>query len=201
MILLVPMLLALAVVPLAGGRYSALKRAQVTAPGLFVVLFVLQGVARGRFLTELNVGTWAVVVWACCGVLSAVLLWVNRRLPGATLALAGLASNMLVVLLNGSMPVAAPAKAVAMKGTAFYTAIDARAIAPVLADVVPMPGGYLLSVGDLLMALAAFVSIVSISLGAAGQYCEWPSDASICMRRRLGVVSRSESVPLTPQAE
>ena len=83
----------------------------------------------------------------------------NRSLVGMGVAATGVGFNLLVILLNGGMPVmlgpALDSSAVRIAVTAsggFYTLADARTQLAVLGDVLPTPLG-LASVGDVLLVV------------------------------------------------
>lgn len=84
----------------------------------------------------------------------------NRALPGMWLIAAGAALNLVVVAVNGGMPVDQSALAIAdaaMPGDRLHLVLDGASRLPLLADVIPLPivrGVY--SLGDLLLALGGF---------------------------------------------
>ena len=112
---------------------------------------------------------------------------VNRRLPAAPLMLLGLVLNLVVVGLNGGMPVSASAVRVAGGSVAQVPLAGATAdkhhlmsdddVLRPLADVIPSPPplGDVLSVGDVFLygGLACFV--VMVMLGRTGENRRSPS--------------------------
>ena len=85
---------------------------------------------------------------------------VNRRVPGATLMATGLLLNVMVVTLNGGMPVSraairaagAQGAIVIEDGAKHHLLTDVDVLVP-LADVIPLPQpfGIVLSIGDVLL--------------------------------------------------
>lgn len=100
-------------------------------------------------------------------------VWVNRRLPAASLMLVGLALNLAVIGLNGGMPVSADAiRAAGADEGVLPSAIDdgkhhlmtSSDVLKPMADVIglPPPLATVLSVGDVLLyaGVAAFIVVV-----------------------------------------
>ena len=90
----------------------------------------------------------------------AVWLFVNRSLPGLLLAGAGMALNVLVIALNGAMPVlvssAEKAGVPQSIGDASikHERLDEETVLPWLGDAIPVPPfKEVLSVGDVVLAL------------------------------------------------
>jgi hypothetical protein len=85
------------------------------------------------------------------------------RLAFSTLLLGGLL-NAVPILLNGAMPYSAAAGHVAegVKGAR----IDDHTLLPMLGDVIPLPAGKFMSVGDIVLALGTVLT-VSLVLQAA----------------------------------
>ena len=90
----------------------------------------------------------------------AVWLFVNRSLPGLLLAGAGMALNVLVIAVNGAMPVL-PSSAEragvtqSLEGTSIkHERLDEDTVLPWLGDAIPVPPfKEVLSVGDVVLAL------------------------------------------------
>lgn len=159
-------LLALLLLRVTGGSLRALESV-VTFKGSILVLSVLavQGAARGRLAEGLNAGAFAVAIWGVAVAMLAAALWRSRSMVGVWLLVLGLILNLVVVLLNGAMPVAASGHDV----QGFYSELDASTHLRVLADVLPSPGGsHLLSVGDILLLTGLVVFIVGNSRSSPG---------------------------------
>jgi Family of unknown function (DUF5317) len=90
-----------------------------------------------------------------------VFLLANRRTPGILLAAAGLVLNVLVITVNGSMPVSETAIEVAGIDRSRLDAEDLKheamtedTVLPWLGDVIPVPAvGEVLSAGDVLLTI------------------------------------------------
>lgn len=133
-----------------GGRLSRLAELQVAwwpilAAG--VLLRLSAGYAGDAARALYLAGFVAIVIVAVA----------NRRLPGALLIAAGAALNLMVVVVNGAMPVSADA--IAAVGGSFptdplHTTLVADSRLPLLSDIIPFPvvrTAY--SAGDVLIAL------------------------------------------------
>ncbi|MCR4424673.1 MAG: DUF5317 domain-containing protein [Firmicutes bacterium] len=94
------------------------------------------------------------------------LLWVNRHLPGVSLALAGLTLNSVVMAANGGlMPVSEWAATASGQGAYIselvsgqsprHIMLNPQTRLPALADIIPVPPPYpwprVLSIGDILL--------------------------------------------------
>jgi uncharacterized protein DUF5317 len=163
MLLVVAAVLLLATVPLAGGRLSRL--ADIRPRGVWAVLLAaalqvgISDVVPGgshALHAGLNVLSYA---------LDAYFLLANRRLVGVPLIATGAALNVLAITTNGGVM---PASALALRiaGIAERPGFDNSAALAhphlaFLGDVIPVPGpwpiGNVLSVGDLIILLGAFL--------------------------------------------
>ena len=106
MFLVIFVLLALATVPLAGGRLSRLADLRLRAvPVVFaalavqVVIISLIGGGPDWLHPALHLSTYAVALW---------FVWVNRSVPGAWLLGAGGLCNFVVIAANGGTMPASP---------------------------------------------------------------------------------------------
>ena len=154
---------------LAGGSVRNFDRVRVHWWAAAFSGLVLQAAPLGRWLDDdaavaLLVGSYALLV---------AFMWVNRRLPAAPLMLLGLALNMLVIGLNGGMPVSESAiRTTQTASGALVSGIDdgkhhlmtSSDVLTPLADVIglPPPAATVLSVGDLFLysGIVAFTVIV-----------------------------------------
>ena len=154
---------------LAGGSLRNFERVQVHWWGAAFAGLALQLIPLQRWFVE-DVVVGALV--ASYAILIAF-VWVNRRLPAAPLLLAGLALNMLVIGINGGMPVSAAAiRAAGHDGDVLPAAIDDgkhhlmthRDVLTPLGDVIglPPPISTVVSIGDVFLyaGIAAFMVIV-----------------------------------------
>jgi len=121
--------------------------------------------------TSLAVGYALLIAWA------AIRTATTRgpaRLAFATLLLGGLL-NAAPVLLNGAMPYASSSTHLGdgLKGVR----IDDHTLLPVLADVIPLPAGRFMSVGDIVLALGTMLT-VSLVLPAAPRGRRGPAHAT-----------------------
>lgn len=141
----------------SGGDLRRLTRVGLQKERAIVILFLLQSVARG-FL----VGRWhtaGLVLWGAVSIALLCILAGQARTPGLGVAVAGVAANALVVLLNGGMPAGgssyftADALAHSIESSGgFYQPLGELTRLGWLGDVLPMAGG-LASLGDLLLAV------------------------------------------------
>lgn len=157
---------------LAGGSVRNFERVHVHWWGAAFTGLALQAAPLGRWLDD----DAAVAVLVTSYALLVAFAWVNRRLPAAPLMLLGLALNMLVIGLNGGMPVSESAiRTTGAAGGAVVSGIDdgkhhlmttSDLLTP-LADVIglPPPVATVLSVGDLFLYSGIVVFTVIVMRG------------------------------------
>ena len=104
-------------------------------------------------------------VWGVICVALISTLWVMRRHTGVSLLITGLVSNLLVVLINDGMPYFVGAGSDTHDAGDFYHAAGASTRMWLLSDVLPLPGGYLLSLGDLLLLVGLVSFVVAHATG------------------------------------
>jgi Family of unknown function (DUF5317) len=169
MFLVIFVLLALATVPLAGGRLSRLADLRLRAvPVVFVALAVqvviisLIGGGPDWLHPALHLSTYAVTLW---------FVWVNRSVPGAWLLGAGGLCNFVAIAVNGgTMP--ASRGAIEAAGVAHGSQVFANsgvvehARLAFLGDVFAIPASWpvhnVFSIGDVLIALGALVLVHTV---------------------------------------
>lgn len=170
MIALAAVVLGLALGAASGGSIRALDTASLRFEWPVLLLFVIQAVARGR-IAGAAASRLGVSIWVCSCIALLLLSAADWRQLGIWVVGVGIALNILVVLLNGGMPVAftsqasagAAAVSVAPVG-GFYQLAGPGTVVGVLGDVLPLSvGGYriLVSPGDVLMALGVALFIVA----------------------------------------
>ncbi len=160
-ILPVLVLVALATVPLLGGRLSALADVPLRLGALALAALALQVLAFTVFPDRLE-GVH-VPVHVATYVLAGVVAWANRSVPGVPLIALGGALNAAAILANGGvMPASADALATAglaaeLPGAFANSASVADARLAVLGDVFAVPAGVPLanvfSIGDVLIVV------------------------------------------------
>ena len=150
----------------AGGSPRNLGTARLRGETAILALFVLQALFRGPLIARL--GELGVALWAACSVGLLAVLLVNVRAYGVSVAALGIGLNLLVVLLNGGMPVvpASPSDlrdvvAAVRESGGFYVLADQRTMLAVLGDVLPAGGG-MASVGDVLLVLGVAVFMIRV---------------------------------------
>jgi Family of unknown function (DUF5317) len=164
--LLVIMAIALVLtVPLCGGRLGRLGDIRLRASWAVLLSAAIQvgitAVDRGGSHTVhvlLHLTSYAFAAW---------FLIANRRLIGISIVALGAGLNVLVIALNGGvMPAGATALRIAgidTRGGFANSAAVAHPHLALLGDVIPVPGpwpiGNVLSVGDLIIFVGAFVML------------------------------------------
>jgi hypothetical protein len=163
MLLVLAAFALLATVPLAGGRLSRL--ADIRPRAVWAVL--LAAALQVGITDVLPGGSHAVhaAVHILSYLLDAYFVFANRRLKGVPVVALGAALNVLAIAVNGGvMP--ASASALRISGIAERAGFDNSAALAhphlaVLGDIIPVPGpwpiGNVLSIGDLIIFVGAFV--------------------------------------------
>lgn len=144
---------------LRGGSLDGLAETKFRWTPLLVAGLVLQ-IAFLRWEPEWLEDGGGLAVVLVSNLTVAVWLFANRTLPGLLLAGAGMALNVLVIGLNGAMPVLqASAERAGVTESIESTSLkhellDDDTILPWLTDVIPVPPFQeVLSVGDVVLAL------------------------------------------------
>lgn len=154
---------------IAGGSLRNFERIHVYWWGAAAGGLVLQLAPLDRWLGD----DLAVAALVASYALLIAFVWVNRRLPAAPLLLLGLILNMIVIALNGGMPVSEAAiRAAGGTSGVLPSAIDdgkhhlmtSSDVLTPLGDVIglPPPIATVLSIGDLFLysGIVAFTVIV-----------------------------------------
>ena len=157
----------------SGGSLRGLGGVRLRFPYLLLLAFLVQGAARGR-LGVPGASSWSVLVWGLVSLALIAVLLIQRDSPTLVVVAIGIALNLLVVLLNGFMPIFAgpgvdPADVAQglSGGRGFYALGTPETLAAVLADglLLPVLGRqYLLSLGDVLLVCGASGFLVSSML-------------------------------------
>ncbi len=108
---------------------------------------------------------------------------INRRLPGASLILAGLALNLAVIAPNGGMPVDAGAmrraggESVTIEGDVKHHLMSDDDVLPFLGDTIaiPEPVGLIVSAGDLELYGGIVLFVIMTMLGRARENVRPPA--------------------------
>lgn len=161
---------------LTGGRLARLAGAEVHHAGWIAVLFVVQGILRGRFFFSADVTVVAVAGWSTCCLILLALLLRSCAEPGIPLLALGTALNLLVVLANDGMPYVVEDLAIPPQHSYFYHLAGRATDLVFLADVLPTPDFWaLVSLGDLLLFVGLIVFMVTKS--NPSQRASKPADA------------------------
>ncbi|HEU5491303.1 MAG TPA: DUF5317 domain-containing protein [Gaiellaceae bacterium] len=169
MSLLFPVLLAVGVGLVLGGRLGALAELRLRAPWLFLAAIALQLVAFPTvFLPWSTDEKLASVLWVVSYGLLVVGAVLNREIAGVPVVALGMSLNLVVILANrGTMPVTHEA----MRDAGRIDPVHANSTAmtepnlPWLVDrwAAPdwIPLANVFSVGDVVIAVGAFVLVLS----------------------------------------
>ncbi len=171
MLLVVAALVLLGTVPLAGGRLGRL--ADIRLRGVWAVF-----VAAALQVAIMNVipgGSHALHsgLHVLSYALDAYFIFANRRLSGVPVLAVGAALNVLAITTNGGVMPASPS-ALRISGIAGRAGFDnsaalAHAHLAFLGDIIPVPGpwpiGNVLSVGDLIIVVGAFI-VLHVACGS-----------------------------------
>jgi hypothetical protein len=175
MLVLIVIGLAVCIGFIAGGSLRPFEHLNVHWWGVAVAGLALQGISITGDLGR-PAGLAALV--GSYGMLLAF-AWVNRRLPALWLVMAGLVLNILVIGVNGGMPVSASALETAGAGaegllgtgTAKHHLMGPSDSLTGLGDVIgiPPPVGAVISIGDVLLYGGVAALVVMIMLGRSGE--------------------------------
>lgn len=149
---------AAAIAVLRGGSLASLAETHLRWPALLVAGLGAQVVFE-LWSPEWAGGGGGLGVLLASNALVAGFLFANARLPGVGLAAVGMGLNVLVIAANGAMPVSQNALvragvegSVSDLGTK-HELLDENTRLPWLADVIPVPGRTIISIGDVVLAL------------------------------------------------
>lgn len=172
MIAIASLLFALIIALVLGSNLRRLSVVRLKLEALLPVGFAAQLVGPSVFAHALHT---SVLVWMAGAVLVLVVALANRSLLGFWFVSLGVLLNMLVILLNAGMPVSAEAmhylgvtdvQAVMNDSPAMYTLLDDNTVAPVLADVLPVPAPpparSIASIGDVFLMIGVVVVLLEI---------------------------------------
>lgn len=153
---------------LLGGSLRNLEVAPLRGEALLIILLPAQLLWPRLAALRVVPCSWSILVWlAMMAALIAVLLVNVRTSPVLLIAALGIAANILVISMNGAMPVSiraasemgatrAEARA-ALENDCLHTELTQRTRLALLADIVVVPGPSwqrgVVSVGDLLLGL------------------------------------------------
>ena len=171
MLMLVPLIVAAACVPLLGGDLRRVSNLRFRHLWLLLAALATQVWLIARpgpqtvFLTTLELGAYPLALG---------FLYVNRRIPGARLIALGAGSNLLAIAANGGVMPQARSAAIIAGMPLDYHGIYANS-APIphahllwLGDVIPIPAAVpfatVFSVGDFLIMAGAVVALLRITL-------------------------------------
>ena len=175
MLVLIVIGLAICAGFIAGGSLRPFERLNVHWWGIAFAGLALQAIPLPSGLgrpagSAVLVGSYGLLV---------AFAWVNRRLPALWLVMGGLVLNIIVIALNGGMPVSADAletaggRADELLGaaTAKHHLMGSGDTLTPLADVIgiPPPIGAVISIGDVLLYAGVAVLVVAVMLGRSGE--------------------------------
>lgn len=189
MILVVAIVASIAVAWLQGGRFSSLTSLSVRWGGLSVAAFALQSVFIFLTPTWSARGSWGwqELLFVGSHLLLLTVVWANRGLPGVKWIGIGLVLNLLVMVANGGWMPISPEAMVRAGHLQLVPSLDSGTrvsssksmVLPreettlwFLSDIFvlgrPFPLSSVFSVGDVLVALGAFLLIQNGMLNSRG---------------------------------
>jgi uncharacterized protein DUF5317 len=160
---------------IAGGSLRPFEHLRVHWWGAALAGLVLQGIpltgGLGRPLgSAVVVGSYGMLLGFA---------WVNRRLPAVWVVMAGLILNLVVIGVNGGMPVSAGAleragagaEQLLGAGTLKHHLMGPEDTLTPLADVIglPPPVSAVVSIGDLILYGGVGALVVAVMLGRSGE--------------------------------
>jgi hypothetical protein len=181
--LVLAVVLALATVPLAGGRIGRLAEVRLrwapllfTALALQIVIVVVVAGWDDAFLRAVHLGTYAML---------GTFLWVNRRIPRIWIVAVGGALNLIAIAANAGVM---PAGTAAVRSAGLASNADKFTNSGLLdhprlfflGDLWAIPRGWPLanvfSIGDVVIAIGVF-AVVYVVCGSRGARTLSPADA------------------------
>jgi hypothetical protein len=175
MLVLIVIGLAVCVGFAAGGSLRHFERFRLHWWAVALAGLALQGIPLTSGVSR-TIGTVALLG---SYVLLGSFCWVNRRLPAVWLVMIGLALNLLVIGVNGGMPVSAgalevsgaSAEGLAGEGTLKHHLMGPSDTLTPLADVIgiPPPLGAVISIGDVVLYAGIAILVVAVMLGRSGE--------------------------------
>jgi Family of unknown function (DUF5317) len=174
---LIALALAVAAAAVAVARGGSLDRLAHTRfiwlPFLLIGL-AIQIVYSLLPLDDLSEGRARIVILSSFALVIAFFI-ANAKLPGMAIAAVGLALNIVVIALNGAMPVSIAAAESAGVSTSFenagvkHEASNDDTALPFLGDVIPLPGlKEVISIGDIVLALGIAWLVYRRTSGGGG---------------------------------
>lgn len=145
----------------AFGRWVPAVRIRLDRGGTLVALFILQAVLRSWVGMEPRSDV-ALTAWSLIMLCVSAALYLNRGVPGIPLVLLGVLVNVLVVVVNGGMPIVRTVFDSGTVPSGFYHLASSATQLSWMGDVLPDPTGrWLMSLGDLLLMVGAATAIVA----------------------------------------
>ena len=154
----------------SGGSVQRLAEPSWRWGWLAILLFIAQGVSRGRLLGLAGWPQLGIAVWVCSSLCLVLILLLEWRVPGMILVGIGSLANVEVVLLNGGMPVGLPPLGTyealhVLSGAqrVFYHPVAEHTLGSALGDVLPLgaAGSWtMVSAGDVLLIVGVCVWVV-----------------------------------------
>jgi hypothetical protein len=167
-VLVVVVVLAMALVPLARGRLSALADLRIRWAGLLLLALAIQLLPA---LVPGEANAWRVGAHIASFPLGLAVVWANRKVPGIWVIGLGAALNVIAIVANGGVM---PASVSALREAGLDPSPDVFVNSDVLGDpellflgdvfAVPesWPFSNVFSVGDVLVALGAVYAIHAV---------------------------------------
>lgn len=158
----------------SGGNIRSLAKLTLKGEGLILAIFALQALVRGRGVPMLVSGYAGTLTWVFLSLILAALLFRSGSVPGTHLMGVGISMNVLVVLMNGFMPISAVSGAalghslvnVAVDSRGIYAVAGSNTLVEFLGDTLPLSflgKALVLSAGDVLLAIGV-VELVARSM-------------------------------------
>ncbi|MED4014496.1 DUF5317 domain-containing protein [Sutcliffiella cohnii] len=170
--------IAILVALFRGGRFSPFADMNLKKGWVFPILLVFQIMIFSLQNKYELIGQYSNLSFMVVYVLGLYFLWINRNLPGFNIILFGVFLNFIVMALNGGrMPVSLEASTVldpyymeALTNNLYgkHAAITDSTKLAFLGDIIPLSHPYpktrVISIGDIVMNIGAFIFIQKIML-------------------------------------
>jgi hypothetical protein len=182
-------LLSILIALFRGGNLKGFSELKLKMGWVFPVLLLFQ-LSIFYFQNKIDwVGAYSNLAFMAIYVVGLIFLWINRNHSSFMIILIGVLLNFIVMVVNGGrMPVSEEAASMldpnfveALKSSLYakHALITQNTILPFLGDIIPLSAPYpreqVISIGDVVMNIGAFLFIQHIMVEDKNSRKTWPA--------------------------